>query len=265
MSSTDPVALLVGADAYVAAGGAIDRDLFSDNADRWLAPEIAQNLAAAIMEAEATRIGAEQGLAWIRPIAGTSTWEAARNLFRVALPEAPMDATDQARMSEISDRLESLETEMENEDLAEDAYTALADEVEALKTERQEIGRRPRIMPAELASRVGTFLTLSRTGKMELDGDYYSETPLQITMVEEDPNTGQEHDGDETGDDTIGDASDESANSPGDDNGVITPTGGRMRFRIEDTPTGTGARTVGGKTAVEIDPDTAAPGGKAMS
>lgn len=61
MSSTDPVALLVGADAYVAAGGTIDRDLFSDNADRWLAPEIAQNLAGAIMETGATRIGAEQG------------------------------------------------------------------------------------------------------------------------------------------------------------------------------------------------------------
>ncbi len=40
MSSTDPVALLVGADAYVAAGGTIDRDLFSDNADRWLHPRL---------------------------------------------------------------------------------------------------------------------------------------------------------------------------------------------------------------------------------
>jgi ParB family chromosome partitioning protein len=160
MSSTDPVALLVGADAYVAAGGVIDRDLFSDSADRWLAPEIAQNLAAAIMEAEAKRIGDEQGLAWIRPIAGTSTWEAARNLFRVQLPEAPMDETDIARMDAIAERLETLEAEMENEDLSEDAYTALADEVEALESERLQIGRRGRIMPAELASRVGTFLTL---------------------------------------------------------------------------------------------------------
>ena len=117
MSSTDPVALLVGADAYVAAGGVIDRDLFSDSADRWLAPEIAQNLAAAMMEAEAKRIGDEQGLAWIRPIAGTSTWEAARNLFRVQLPEAPMDETDIARMDVIAERLETLEAEMENEDL----------------------------------------------------------------------------------------------------------------------------------------------------
>ncbi len=114
MSSTDPVALLVGADAYVAAGGTIDRDLFSDNADRWLAPEIAQNLAAAIMEAEATRIGDEQGLAWIRPIAGTSTWEAARDLFRVQLPEAPIAEADIARLDTLTDRLDELETEMEN-------------------------------------------------------------------------------------------------------------------------------------------------------
>ncbi len=76
-------------------------------------------------------------------------------------------------------------------DLADDAYTALADEVEALEAEREAIGRGPRIMPAELASRVGTFLTLSRAGEMLLDSDFYSETPLRITMVEEEPETGR--------------------------------------------------------------------------
>ncbi len=266
MSSTDPVALLVGADAYVAAGGTIDRDLFSDNADRWLAPEIAQNLAAAIMETEATRIGGEQGLAWIRPIAGTSTWEAARNLFRVQLPEAPLNKLEIARLDAIGDRLDVLETEMEDEDLAEETYTALADEVEALETERTEIGRRARVMPAELASRVGTFLTLSHKGEMELDNDYYSETPLRITPVEESEDHAEAGDK-STGDDTpseTGDLADDDGGHNGDDNCEPIPTGGRMTFRIEETPTGTGSRTVGGKV-IEIDPDTAALGGKAMS
>ena len=49
------VARLVGEEAYVAAGGIVDRDLFSDNGDRWTNPEIAQALAAAAMEAEAKR------------------------------------------------------------------------------------------------------------------------------------------------------------------------------------------------------------------
>lgn len=260
MSSTDPVALLVGADAYVAAGGTIDRDLFSDAADRWLAPEIAQKLAAGLMEAEATRIGDEQGLAWIRPIAGTSTYEAARDLYRVQLPQAPIAEADIARLDTLGNRLDELEIEMENPGLNDDAYTALADEVEAIEAEREAIGRGPRIMPTELASRVGTFLTLSRAGEMELDNDFYSETPLRITMVEEQPEPGDETN-DQTDDD---DTSIDEENLADDDDTETTPTNGRMTFRIEETPTGSGSRTIGGKTT-EIDPDSAAPGGKALS
>lgn len=53
LRANDPIALLVGAEAYEAAGGSVDRDLFSNDGDRWINPEIAQNLAAAMMEAEA--------------------------------------------------------------------------------------------------------------------------------------------------------------------------------------------------------------------
>ncbi len=166
-------------------------------------------------------------------------------------------------MEAIGDRLETLETEMEDEDLTEAAYTALADEVEALEAEGLEIGRRPRIMPAELASRVGTFLTLSHKGEMALDNDYYSETPLRITMVEEDPESGEDLDEGSTSNEE-GTLTDDDDAAVGDDDGETTPTGGRMTFRIEETPTGSGSRTVGGKS-LEIDPDNAAPGGKAMS
>src|SRR3546814_430728 len=62
MKSTDPVAILVGEDRYAEAGGKIDRDLFSDSGDKWVNPEIAQRLAADIMEAEAKRVGEELGL-----------------------------------------------------------------------------------------------------------------------------------------------------------------------------------------------------------
>src|SRR3546814_175296 len=87
MKSTDPVAILVGEDRYAEAGGKIDRDLFSDSGDKWVNPEIAQRLAADIMEAEAKRIGEELGLAWIRPIASNYTHSAATGLYRVILPQ----------------------------------------------------------------------------------------------------------------------------------------------------------------------------------
>lgn len=86
MNSTDPVAILVGEDRYAEAGGKVDRDLFSDSGDKWVNPEIAQRLAADIMEAEAKRVGEELGLGWIRPIASNFTHSAAAGLYRVILP-----------------------------------------------------------------------------------------------------------------------------------------------------------------------------------
>ena len=90
MKSSEPIARFVGEDAYVAAGGKVESDLFSDDGDRWIDPGIAQTLAAAKLEAEAQRVGEEHGLAWVRPVAGTSTWEAARDLHRVHLPTLPL-------------------------------------------------------------------------------------------------------------------------------------------------------------------------------
>ncbi|WP_242121368.1 ParB/RepB/Spo0J family partition protein [Sphingomonas lacusdianchii] len=244
MKSTDPVARLVGADAYTAAGGVVDRDLFSDSGDRWTNPEIAQTLAAALMEAEAKRIGEERGLAWVRPIASSSTWEAARALHRVALPTLPMSETEGLRVVEIEARLDALEQEMADEDIEEDAFKALDQEDDTLRAELQRLLQRPSVLPPELAPRVGVFLTLSHDGAMVIDDTYYSETPLRVTMVEPEEGGEGEADGDETGDD----ADTERQGSSG------------STFRIEE---GNGG-SVSGKSA-DTDPDTAAPGGKALS
>lgn len=252
MKSSDPVARLVGEDAYVAAGGAVDRDLFSEDGDRWINPEIAQSLAAALMEAEAKRIGEEQGLAWIRPVVGTSTWDAARGLHRVHLPTSPLTETENARVWEIEERLEVIQVAMENEELPEEAYEALDAESDALSAELQTINyNRPSILPPELAPRVGLFLTLSQTGEMELDDTYYSETPLRVTMVEpEEANfdtvAGEVGEGDEAGD---------AADVDADGAQPCAPT-----FLIEEGEVVTGS----GKPA-KIDPDDAAPGGMGLS
>src|SRR3546814_11329148 len=66
IKSTDPVAILGGEDRYAEAGGKIDRDLFSDSADTWVNPQIAQRLAADLLEAEDKRVGQEHWLARLR-------------------------------------------------------------------------------------------------------------------------------------------------------------------------------------------------------
>ncbi|WP_404479070.1 ParB/RepB/Spo0J family partition protein [Novosphingobium sp. BL-52-GroH] len=245
MKSTDPVARLVGEEAYTAAGGKVDRDLFSDNGDRWTNPEIAQTLAAAAMEAEAKRIGEERGLAWIRPVASNSAWEVARGLFHVHLPSLPLSEAQTTRISEIEARLSIVSLEMENEELEEEAWQALDAEQDALNDKLRDAGRREKILPPELAPRVGLFLTLSQDGTMQLGDTYYSEAPLSVTMVE--PDEGDD-DADETGE---GDAEDETVG----DAAPRTPT-----FRIEEGETGTITGNI-----KDVAPDEAAPGGKALS
>ncbi|MHA0337500.1 ParB/RepB/Spo0J family partition protein [Sphingomonas aquatilis] len=249
MRADDPVALLVGAEAYEAAGGVIERDLFSDAREKWRHPEIARGLAAAIMEAEATRIGAERGLAWIRPVASHSIWDATRNLYKITLPEQPMTLAEAERAEQIEQRMGELHDAMQDENLAEDAFAVMETELDALAAELEALDNRPVFMPPELASRVGAFLTLAQNGTMLLNESYYSETPITVTVVEPDP-----VDGDAEG----GHADDEGEI---DAEAVSEPVIKAPTFRIEEGTTTTST----GSTPKEIDPDTAAPGGKALS
>ncbi len=247
MRADDPIALLVGAEAYEAAGGVIDRDLFSDAREKWRNPEIARTLAAAIMEAEATRIGEERGLAWITPIATHSIWDATRGLYKINLPEQPMTLEEAERAEQIERRMAVLHDEMQNEELADDAFTAMETENDALAVELEALDNRPVFMPPELASKVGAFLTLAQNGTMVLTESYYSATPITVTVVEPDAVEG----------DVEGGQGDGDGEGQGDANDVIqAPT-----FRIEE---GTPAPTKGSTDAV-VDPERAAPGGKALS
>jgi len=251
MRADDPIALLVGAEAYETAGGIIDRDLFSDAREKWRNPEIAKGLAAALMEAEATRIGEERGLAWIRPIATHSIWDATRGLYKINLPEQPMTLEEAERAEQIEQRMAALHDEMQNEELADDVFTAMETENDALSAELEALDNRPVFMPPELASKVGAFLTLAQNGTMVLTESYYSETPITVTVVEPDVVEGDVEGGQGDGDgEGQGDANDVA------DRGIQAPT-----FRIEE---GTPTPAKGGSDKV-VEPDNAAPGGKALS
>ena len=241
MKSSEPIARFVGEDAYVAAGGKVESDLFSDDGDRWIDPGIAQTLAAAKLEAEAQRLGEEQGLAWVRPVAGTSTWEAARDLHRVHLPTLPLTLAEAERLDVIADRLEEIEDGMQGIEGDEDeaTYAALEEEHETLSDERQALHERPQILPDELKQKVGTFLLLNRDGTTALDTTYYSETPIRVTAVEADTDEGDD------------------AGSDGDD-GERRPA---ATFHIEEGP----ASPARGGASAPVAAEAAAPGGKALS
>src|SRR3546814_11609591 len=72
IGATSAVALLVGEDDYVAAGGRIERDLFAgDGEGKWLDSEIAETIAIERLEREAEAIAIRENLAWVQPVLAT--------------------------------------------------------------------------------------------------------------------------------------------------------------------------------------------------
>ena len=195
---TDAIALLVGEDAYTAAGGRIERDLFTDaSEDRWTDLEILQKLAAAKLEAEAARLSEETGLGTIWPVAGTSSWQAARDLGlnRVTLPPAPLTEETTARIGEIEQRIEAICGEVEELDEESPEAAALNEEYDRLDQEMQELSNPAAELPDEWKAEVGRFLIVTTKGEMVLEPDYHSEKHLRMERDEDGKVTGGSFEG----------------------------------------------------------------------
>jgi ParB family chromosome partitioning protein len=190
---TDPLAMLVGEDAYAAAGGRIERDLFTDaSEDRWTDLEILQQLAAAKLEAEAARLSEETGLGIIWPVAGTSSWQAARDLGlnRVTLPPAPLTEEATTRIGEIEQRIEAICRELEELDEESPEAAALNEEYDRLDQEMQDISSPTAELPDEWKAEVDRFLIVTTKGEMVLEPDYHSEKHLRMERDEDRKVTG---------------------------------------------------------------------------
>ncbi|QNE07791.1 ParB/RepB/Spo0J family partition protein [Croceicoccus marinus] len=188
LKATDPIAILVGEDAYVAAGGSVERELFSEDGDRWADPEIARELAGKLMEAEAQRLGEETGLAWIRPIASSHIYNATADLHRVSLPTVPFTDEEQQRIDAIAERMDEIAGQIDNGQVEDDdAASALEDEYRTLDAEYDELSDRPTILPDDLKTQVGTFLILAPDGSMKLETSYFSETPIRTSDDDQGP------------------------------------------------------------------------------
>lgn len=230
MKSADPVAILVGEDRYVAAGGKIDPDLFSEDGDKWIDPEIAQGLAAEIMEAEAKRVGEELGLGWIRPIASSYTHNAAAGLYRVILPQPDPTEEQVARLEEIDARQSEISIQMDDENLTDDAYQALDREHDALSDEIRAIHDTTPVLPDELKPQVGLFLKLTPRGEMQLDTVYYSEQPVRVPG---DRDADEGADGERAGDNRpIGGSNGKPATPPAPE--TVAPGGKPLSARLFD-------------------------------
>lgn len=177
VSAGDRRARLVGEEAYVAAGGRIERDLFSDEESaRWLDVALLERLALEKMEALAAEAAAETGLAFVRPT--LDSWigySHVEGLHRVPVETPPLTDEEtlridalEAEIEDLVDLLQDEETGESEREQAEGKVRDLSDQIDAI------VDKRP-VIDEELKPQVGTFLILDEQGRARLDTSFYAE------------------------------------------------------------------------------------------
>src|SRR3546814_12623764 len=99
---SDARARLVGREAYINAGGRIERELFDDDdSESWVDVALLETLAAEEMEKRAKALAAEQGLAWVRPtLDAYASHDLVEGLIRLPAEPAPLPDAELARLEE---------------------------------------------------------------------------------------------------------------------------------------------------------------------
>jgi len=177
VSASDRRAKFVGEEAYAAAGGRIERDLFSDeDGARWLDIALLERLATEKLEALAAETAASSGLAFVRPtLESWAGYEVTRGLQRVPLETPPLSAEESAEVGALEAETEELIGQLEDEGTAEEAREAAEVRVREIGARIEAITDKPPVIPDELKPRVGTFMLLDETGQPRLETSYYVE------------------------------------------------------------------------------------------
>jgi ParB family chromosome partitioning protein len=173
----DRRARLVGEEAYVAAGGRIERDLFADADEaRWLDVALLERLAAERMQELAAAAAAEHGLAFVRPtLDGWAGYPATEGLRPVAVEAPPLTDEESARVDALESEIGELVSVLEDESREETERTDAEAKIRVLDAEIDAIADKPPVIGDDLKGKVGTFLVLDHEGRPKLDSTFYEE------------------------------------------------------------------------------------------
>jgi ParB family chromosome partitioning protein len=166
MRSTDYRFRFVGEDAYIAAGGAITRDLFDDR-DTGYADDSAlvirlatERLTAMIPDVLA------QGWKWIEATPSQVSYETQRTFTRIYPRTVEMAAEDAARLTELSEEYDRLADEGDTpDDETTERLDAIEAEIETLREKAEAFD------PAEMAL-AGGWISLNNDGSINLELGY---------------------------------------------------------------------------------------------
>lgn len=190
---SDPKALLVGRDDYVAAGGRIDADLFSDDAtEMWIDGDILDHLAEEKLAAAAEAIRQREGFAEIRAVSASHvSYMDTYGLRQVQGELPPLSAEDEARCDEIQNELEAIEEAAADEN--GEGYTE-DDEArtQALEAEYEAIQSRTPVLTDEQKASALAYVVIGRDGQPRIHEQLYI-APVDMpvdTPVDEDDDAG---------------------------------------------------------------------------
>ncbi|VVT01089.1 ParB/RepB/Spo0J family partition protein [Erythrobacter sp. EC-HK427] len=177
---SDPRAVLVGRDAYLAAGGRIERELFDDDAsESWIDVALLEDLAHKAMEEVAARTAQEFGLAWVRPTLGNYvSHDLVEGLNRLPSEPAPMSEQEAQELGELEADYDRIAAVLEDEDSDEDEVAKAEKELLVIDRAMRALNDRPPVLADELKGEAGAFLVLSRNGEPTLVPQFYTETEI---------------------------------------------------------------------------------------
>jgi len=163
--ATDRRVAFAGLDAYQAAGGTVQRDLFSEDGGGWIADAaLLERLVAERMEREAEQVRAE-GWRWVAigPDAQARAWPCRRVWPRKVAPTPE----DDARRTELASRYDELAAEHNGS--ADDLPDDVAAELDRIEAELAALEAREDVWtPADVAV-AGAVLTLALDGSLRVE------------------------------------------------------------------------------------------------
>jgi ParB family chromosome partitioning protein len=173
----DRRARLVGQEAYLAAGGRIERDLFAEDSEaHWLDVAILERLACEKMDGLAAQTAAETGLGWVRPslenwLGGAQT----AGLRRVPVETPPLTEEESALVDALESEIEDAALGLEDEESPEEERDAAEARIRDLNERIDAIVNKPPAIAEDLKPSVGRFLVIDEQGRPKLDTGLYIE------------------------------------------------------------------------------------------
>ena len=177
VSASDRRALFVGEEAYLAAGGRIERDLFSDDSGaRWLDVAILERLACEKMEALAAEETVRTGLGFVRPtLERWVGYPLTEGLRRIPLETPRLSDEEKASVDALEAEVDELVGVLEDEESGDEAREEAEAKIRELDGRIQAIVNKPPVIADELKPQVGAFLMLDEQGRPTLDTGRFAE------------------------------------------------------------------------------------------